>query len=292
MAIKIIRDGEPSFSEHIIIGRLHTMKPGRQFPGHYVVQFNVSVSHISRKTLRRHVTFYECSVYDYQAKIFEKMKFQMGDHIMLRLENLKVEAWTDSAGRAKASLKAFVGKFADLRPIDTDDSEPEPQAGPDRPSEGQSREPSKGPSAAAPSPAASGAQPSPGGGHSPAPSGALEAAPSPAPSGAQRPAAGGAPRTPSPSILRNGGGQGPVAAPVTAVSPSLAPRGAQGQPSPAAQPAAAAQPTAAGAKEPGQASLEAASKAQNGVDYDRLPWDEPFEENGEPEPYKPSGPRP
>ncbi|MDR2456183.1 MAG: hypothetical protein LBE49_06275 [Deltaproteobacteria bacterium] len=111
-----IRQGDPSYDEHVIVGQIRSITPGWDAPGHYAAKFVVDCPHQARKTGKRHLTSYECSIYDYQAKLFEKLEFQKGDTILVRLEGLRLEAYLDAKGKPRAALRALVGKFLDLRP--------------------------------------------------------------------------------------------------------------------------------------------------------------------------------
>jgi hypothetical protein len=105
----------PGFNEHFIVGQLKHIKEGKRVSGHYAVQFAVSATHWVRKANYRHTTTYECTVYDYQAELFETLGFAPGDTIMARLEGLWVEPFVDESGKPRATLKSKVGTFLDLR---------------------------------------------------------------------------------------------------------------------------------------------------------------------------------
>ncbi|MDR2456182.1 MAG: hypothetical protein LBE49_06270 [Deltaproteobacteria bacterium] len=115
-SIDQLRRGDPGHDEHVIVGQIRSVSPGWEVPGHYIARFVVDCPFRARKSGKRHLTSYECCVYDSQAKLFEKLDFKKGDTILVRLEGLRLEAYLDAQGKPRASLRAFVGKFVDLRP--------------------------------------------------------------------------------------------------------------------------------------------------------------------------------
>jgi hypothetical protein len=111
-----LRRGDPGHDEHVVVGQIRSVSPGWEVPGHYIARFVVGCRFWDRKTGKRRLTSYQCCVYDSQAKLFEELEFKKGDTVLVRLEDLRLEAYLDAEGQPRASMRAFVGKFLDLRP--------------------------------------------------------------------------------------------------------------------------------------------------------------------------------
>lgn len=102
------------FSEHVIVGQIGHLY-STLVDGSTVVNCRVSVNPPQRKR-NAEATLYEVSVWDAQARAFDKLGMQPGDRILFRLENVRVDAWLDGGGHPQASIKGAADKFVDLRP--------------------------------------------------------------------------------------------------------------------------------------------------------------------------------
>jgi hypothetical protein len=102
------------FSEHVIVGRLAYIDRN-EVAGHKVVNCKVAV-YPWRKVTERRPTWYEVSVWDNLGAAFARCGFGRGDQVLFRLDNVRVQAWTDKFGNPRASIKGAADKFLDLRP--------------------------------------------------------------------------------------------------------------------------------------------------------------------------------
>jgi hypothetical protein len=85
--------------------------------GHQVINCRVVVSPFHQNKPSR-TTWYELSIWDSLAHAFGRQGFKAGAMALFRLENMRVEAWMDRDGQPKATIKAGVDKFLDLRPAE------------------------------------------------------------------------------------------------------------------------------------------------------------------------------
>ena len=111
-----IRANAPGHDEHVIVGQIKSVKKGFNVPGHYILKFSLNCTQVARKTGLKHASLYECCLFDYQAKLFERMRLDEGDTILVRLDNLRLVPFLDSGGHPRALMRGIVGKFLDLRP--------------------------------------------------------------------------------------------------------------------------------------------------------------------------------
>jgi hypothetical protein len=97
-----------------VVGQIQSLDEG-SVAGHQVTNCRVVVNPFQQNRPSR-TTWYELSIWDSLAHAFGRQGFRVGDMALFRLDNIRVEAWLDREGQPRATIKAGVDKFLDLRP--------------------------------------------------------------------------------------------------------------------------------------------------------------------------------
>ncbi|MDR2387838.1 MAG: hypothetical protein LBE80_09685 [Deltaproteobacteria bacterium] len=103
------------FSEHVIVGRVGHLWY-EDYEEHQVINCRVAVSPWSKRKPQIDLIWYEVSLWETQAHAFKNLNFKVGDQVLFRLDNIRAEAWVDSEGNIKTTIKGAADKFMDLRP--------------------------------------------------------------------------------------------------------------------------------------------------------------------------------